>query len=53
MVSKENGWTIIRFWTHENPESIAECIADVVSEANRQSLRFGFGTDGNLEEPHG
>lgn len=50
---KENGWTVLRFWTHEEPESIAERIAKVVSDANRQSLRRGFSPAENLEEPNG
>jgi DNA mismatch endonuclease (patch repair protein) len=29
---KNEGWTCLRFWTHEHPERTAESIADVLSE---------------------
>lgn len=50
---KENGWTVLRFWTHENPKSIAKYIAKVVSETGRRSLSGHLDPAENLEEPNG
>jgi DNA mismatch endonuclease (patch repair protein) len=39
-VLEGNGWTVLRFWTHESPESIATHIEEAVKESDleKQSL---------------
>lgn len=34
----EAGWTVLRFWEHEDPTEVTACIVEVVQEAAQKNL---------------
>ena len=34
---QQAGWTVLRFWEHENPESVADAVEQSVRQALRES----------------
>jgi len=47
-VLAEHGWKVMRFWTHESPDSVATEIAAALESGPRRSTRRGFGGDRGL-----
>ncbi len=41
---EEHGWKSLRFWSHENPQDVAELIRDAVRDPSRSSTEREKGT---------
>lgn len=46
----EAGWTVIRAWEHENPETVAKLIESVVQK-NSPRIPLGCHSRGEVEAP--